>query len=63
MKFATIEEFCRVYQQAYNDITSRLANKNGHKDPIKHYKVFLQGLMLDKLPKAYTLFISAIDKD
>lgn len=63
MEFATIEEYCRAYQEAYNDIASWLANKNGHKDQIKHYKLLLQGTMLDKLPEAYAPFISAMDKD
>lgn len=63
MEFATIEEYCRAYQEAYDDIASRLANKNGHKDQIKHYEVLLQGAMLDKLPEAYAPFISAMDED
>lgn len=62
MEFATIEEYCRAYQEAYNDIASRLTNKNGNKNQIKYHEVFLQGAMLDKLPEAYALFISAIDK-
>lgn len=63
MEFATIEEYCRVYQEAYDNIASRLANKNRHKDQNTHYKVLFQGAMLDKLPEAYTPFISVMDED
>lgn len=63
IEFATIEKFCRIYQQVYDNIASWLANKKGHKDQIKHYKVFLQEAILDKLPEAYALVILAIDKD
>lgn len=40
-EFATIEEYCRAYQDAYDDIACRLATKNGHEDQTKHYEVLL----------------------
>lgn len=37
IEFATIEEYCHVYQKAYNNITSQLANKKGNKHQTKYY--------------------------
>lgn len=63
IKFTTIEKYCCAYQEKYNDIASWLANKNRYKNQIQYYKVLLQKTILDKLSKAYALFISTIDKN
>lgn len=63
LEFPSIEEYCRAYQKAYDEIASRLANKNGYQHQDKAYEVLLQGAMLDKLPESYAPFISAMDKD
>lgn len=62
-KFTTIKEYYWAYQEAYNNIASWFANKNWNQDQIKYYKVLLQGVLFDKLSKAYASFISAIDKN
>lgn len=62
-EFATIEEYCQAYQAAYDEIASRLANKNVLKPQVKVYEVLLQGAMLDKLPGSYALFILTMDED
>lgn len=62
-KFITIKKYYQAYQKGYNNITHQFANKNRNPDQIKHYEVFLQCALLDKLPKVYAPFISAIDKD
>lgn len=63
IEFITIKKYYQTYQEGYNNITNQLINKNRNLDEIKHYKVFLQYALLDKLPKVYAPFISAIDKD
>lgn len=63
LEFPSIEAFCRAYQEAYDKIASRLANKNGYQHQDKAYEVLLQGAMLEKLPESYALFISAMDED
>ncbi len=40
-EFASIDNYCQAYLEAHDEIASRLANKNGHKQQTKHYKVFL----------------------
>lgn len=62
LEFSSIEEYCRAYQEAYEEIASRLANKNGYQQQDKAYEVLLQGAMLDKLPESYAPFISAMDE-
>lgn len=63
LEFPSIEEYCRAYQEAYDEIASRLANKNGYPQQDKSYEVLLQGAMLDKLPDSYAPFISGMDED
>ncbi len=62
-EFASIDDYFRAYLEAHDKIVSQLANKNGHEQQAKHYEVFLQGAMLDKLLESYMPFISAIDKE
>lgn len=63
LEFSTIDEYCHAYQEAYDDIASRLAHKTGDKHQTKHYEVLLQGAMLHKLPEAYAPFVSAMDNE
>lgn len=61
--FPSIEEYCWAYQEAYSEIASRLASKNGHQQQDKAYEVLLQGAMLHRLPESYAPLISAMDRD
>lgn len=66
LEFSSIEEYCRAYQEAYEEISSLVANKNGHQQQFpqeKSYEVLLQGAMLHKLPDCYAMFISAMDEE
>lgn len=63
IKFAIIEKYYCVYQEAYYDIASQVANKNGNKQKTKHHNVPLQRVMLAKMFEAYAPLILAIDKD
>lgn len=63
IKFAIIEKYYYAYQEAYYDIASQIANKNGKKHKTKDYKIFLQRVMLAKILEAYAPLILAIDKD
>ncbi len=40
-EFASIDNYYWAYLEAYDEITSRLSNKNGHEQQAKHYEVFL----------------------
>lgn len=62
IEFTNIDNYYQVYLETYDKIASQLANKNGHEQQARYYKVFLQNAILDKLPEFYTLFISAINK-
>ena len=59
----SIDSYCQAYQNAYNEIISRLTNNNGDYKQDKHYKVLLQGAMLEKLPEAYVSLIATIDTE
>lgn len=61
--FDTVTSYCQAYQEAYNDIASRLVNKNGGRNQDKHYEVLLQGAMLEKLPEAYASLVATMDTE
>ncbi len=61
-EFASIDDYCWAYLEAYDEIANRLINKNSHKQQVKHHKIFLQEVILNKLLASYMPFISAIDK-
>ncbi|MCJ1342911.1 hypothetical protein MMC31_001100 [Peltigera leucophlebia] len=63
LEFPSIEEYCRAYQEAYDEIASQLTNQNGYQHQDKAYEVLLQGAMLAKLPESYAPFISAMDEN
>ena len=41
LEFSSIEEYCQAYQEAYDKIASRFANKNGYQYQDKAFNVFL----------------------
>ena len=61
--FDSVSSYCQTYQEAYNEIVSRLVNNNGGHNQDKHYEVLLQGAMLEKLPEAYASLVSTMDTE
>lgn len=61
--FDSVFCYCQTYQEAYNEISSRLVNNNGGRNKEKHYEVLLQGSMLEKFPKAYTSLVATMDTE
>lgn len=52
--------YYQTYQEAYNEIASRLVKNNGGHNQEKHYEVLLQGAMLENLPEAYVSLVATI---
>lgn len=61
--YESVDSYCQAYQDAYNEIASRLANNNGDYNQDKHYEVLLQGAMLERLPEAYASLVATIDTE
>ena len=57
----SVDSYYQAYQNAYNEIVSRLTNNNGNYKQDKHYEVLLQGAMLERLPEAYASLVTTID--
>lgn len=51
-EFDSMSSHCQAYQEAYNEIAS---NQN------KHYKVFFQRVMLEKLPEVYKSLVATMN--
>ena len=57
----SVDSYCQAYQNAYNEIVSRLINKNGNYRQDKYYEVLLQGAMLERLLEDYVLLVATLD--
>ena len=62
-EFETVSDYCQAFQEAYNEMASRLVNNNGGHNQNKHYEILLQGAMLDKLPAAYASLVATMDDE
>ena len=59
----SVDSYYQAYQNAYNEIVSRLTNNNDDYKQDKHYEVLLQGAILERLPEAYALLVATIDTE
>ena len=61
--YKSVDSYCQVYQNPYNEIVSRLTNNNSNYRQDKHYEILLQGAMLERLPEVYTSLVAIIDTE
>lgn len=55
--------YCQIYQEVYNDISSRSVINNWVSNNEKESEIFLQSAMLEKFPKAYVSFVATMNTE
>ena len=62
-EFDSVSSYCQTYQEAYNEIASRLVKNNGGHNQNQYYHVLFPGAMLEKLPEAYASLVATMDTE